>query len=153
MKKKMIVIMVCFLAAIMVCGTEAAAKRQVKGNAMSQYLDRQIHKCKDVTEEYLLKVAEICVDYEDYGYTEKEAIKLAKGIVKHKKCTTSVLEKLWKSRPFEIMLMLANSKKSNEEILELLAEICVDYEDYGYTEKEAVKLAKILHKKLHKVSK
>ncbi len=163
MKKKMIVrIIICFLAmmSFMCLTAEAKAKRQqVKGNAMSKYLDRQIQTCnakkllevvesKYATENHLMSVAEIVADYDKYRFiTKKEAIKLVKALIKNKKCTSKVLKELIYSHSFEIYLMVAESEKCDEETLELLARIAGRYkEDGDYTKKEAIKLAKALIK-------
>ena len=167
MKKKMIVrIIICFLAmmSFMCLTAEAKAKRQqVKGNAMSKYLDRQIQTCnakkllevvesKYANESHLMSVAEIVKDYdEDDAYiSKKEAIKIAKAIIKNKKCTSKVLEELANSNSIEFWFMVAKSKKCNEKTLKRLAENIKDYDEYhafiSITKKEAIKIAKAIIK-------
>ena len=170
MKKKMIVrIIICFFAmmSFMCLTAEAKAKRQqVKGNAMSKYLDRQIQTCnakkllevvesKYATESHLISVAEIVADYDEYRFiTKKEAIKLVKALIKNKKCTSKVLKELIYSYSFEISLMVAKSKKCNEGTLKFLAGIVARSEySGGYPEKEAIKLAKALIKNKKSTSK
>ena len=169
MKKKMIVrIIICFFAmmSFMCLTAEAKAKRQqVKGNAMSKYLDRQIQtcnakkllevvECKYATESHLMSVVEkVKAYYEDdafFSITKKEAIKIAKAIIKNKKCTSKVLEELANSMSLEFWFMVAKSKKCNEKTLKSLAEkVKAYYEDdafFSITKKEAIKIAKAIIK-------
>ncbi len=109
MKRKIVKIIICFFVLMVgvLNGTEKAeAKRQRAESPMSRYLDTQIQtcnaknllevvKCKYATENHLISVAEIVADYDAYRFiTEKEAIKLAKAIIKNEKCTSKVIKEL-----------------------------------------------------------
>lgn len=126
-KRKVIVrIIVCFLAVmsfICLLTSEAEAKRQKQGSALSQYLDRQIEssnvdqlievaKCKAATEKHLIQVAKICA-----GRGEYWDIKIAKLLEKNPRCTGKVMEELAKSENPHIRLIVAKSKKSKEKAL------------------------------------
>ena len=110
--------------------TEAEVKLEV-------FTYKDVVKYKYATESDLIRVAQILAKYDNYDYTKKEAIELAKKVIKHEECTSEVLEELCYSNPIEIRLMVAESEKCNEEILISLAKHCADY-----TEKESIKLAK-----------
>lgn len=147
MEKKNLRTIICFLGAVimslLVCEEVAAKKVKVAdNNALSKYLDKQIETgkpdqlrevvgCKQVTEDHLVKVAQICVNHDDMHW----AWKLARKLDKTPKCTGKVMQELSKSKEFQFRLIVAKSKKSYKKTLEALAkDLVTEYANSGMTD-------------------